>query len=447
MLNKPTPVWFSRLDRLPPYHEVRVPEEIAEEVLVEIFTKWHDPGTVTEMHERWNEIRRSQCRIRQDLAEKDWTKESAHQLVENIAAYAAIAASIATCLPEPYKSVFPPETSRFVFDNLLMAHGESLSEEHPNDPLTSQSLLDNQPAFLRDLPLTDRKWLLLKRTIYYREAFPHVLKEICRLAQAHLGSPVGALLLAHALEPDGLPDIPTSESINAALDSLRASTFNMADRRLEKVFKRPNHFEDRLPQGERKQTLSEALSGAIWKTVAERWGALEALDALARALDGEMNLVAQAVVDDLMNEVQHIFPAAAASYMSNVKIGDGNKRRRTFVNETTLDEGKDVKEDDSEGGNRSIKIRIREVTKETRKQSKVNQEEQEQRILVQQLHGHIPIFLANYPKHTDGIDLYLYDGPLNQEQLAKERGCTVQALHYRMNKAAEQFRKYIKSKD
>ena len=437
MARQPTPAWFSRLDRLPPYHEVCVSEENAAAVLLEIFSMWNEPSTATEMHARWNEVGRFQRSVRQEFEGKDWTKESAHQVVEYLAAQAALFPAVATCLPEQYRAVLPAGTSEFIFSHLLMALGEDWVKEHPHDSLTSQAVLDDLPVHLHELSQADRGWLPLKRAIVNWEAATHVEKELHRRAQAHLGSSAGLLLLARGLQQSAslVPDLATDDLVKAALDRLRRSTYGGASQCIEKI------FEHQRPNGdiERKQTLQTTLSGEIWKTVVTKWGMYEALDALARSLNGEMDIVAQAVVDDITNEVRHIFPEAAASYTTEASNEESPKRRRTFVNERALPDEEEVKENDSREG-RSIKISIREVARERHRHE---QEARDQRLALR----HIPAFLAKYPEHADGIYLYRYDGPLTDQQLAKELGCTAPTIINRKKKAVEAFRKYLKIQD
>jgi hypothetical protein len=426
-----TPAWFSSLEGLPPYHTIRIPDDKVDAWLRQIVELWDHPETKPVMQSIWHGLSSFQRRLTDELAKWDWRNESSHQLLELAVAHGSLQDGLTSFLPKQYQNLFPVDVLQFLFAHQLLAVGESWLHDHPEDQVTAPSVLDALPESMRLLSREDRSALPLKRAIVTWMAAPFVGEEIGRRSKGHVGFSAAALVFVHdlfglKLADQFIPDREVENIVSSAIDTLRASSWRQAKDRTGQALKCTSGDEHAA-------ILNEHLSGAAWETVTKKWGHLKGLDVLARALDGELNVAPRAIVDDIMGDLSHIFPSAAASFTETTPASGARHRR--YVTEVPLPGESqsdpytsNAEEEDQVASGDRLRVSITE-----RPEDQID------------LAGLKPLcerFLSEHPEHREGLDLYLYDGPLTQEQQAKKLRIRVQTLINRKNRAVKALRSW-----
>lgn len=379
------PTWFPTLESLPPYHTVRVPPEHVETWLDGIIQFAQQPATHTTYRELWSR----QQRIAQNIASSNWEQDSSHQLIWWSLAHGSLRYGLDTFLPPPYDGL-PLAVRQWLYVHAFLVQG---------------------PQAIPQVERIMAIWL----------AAPVVGAALSKRARKQLGTPAGVLLFVHDLNRliEASPatiDQDIDAVAERAIKLLRPSTWREAAERT---------------QGQCRTTLAGHLSSAIWETIATKWGHLQGLDAIAQALDGNMNITPTAVADDIMNDLRHIFPSAAASYTEK-DPANPKKRLRRYVSEIPIDQDDDQEEAKGKAQLMSADQLCMSIT-----------ERHDERLDLDKLKAALPRFLGEHPEHRDGLDLYLYDGPLTQQQQAKVLGVAVKTLNNRENRAVSAFRTWV----
>jgi hypothetical protein len=210
--------------------------------------------------------------------------------------------------------------------------------------------------------------------------------------------------------------------IQEIMDKLRACCWKVTEERVLRVV-----HDERIV----KHTLKTQLSSEICETVVTRWGGLDGLDALAKALDGKFHFIPRVVADRVMDprKLRELFPVL--DERRSVRLPADNDDSVVLVK-------------------RCVKERVNGEKKEREYECKpsrftlsITEEDpsypssryrQADRVLAD--------FLKRYPEYEDGIQLLLSDEPLNS--LSKARGRTVQTIINRKKKAKEALERFAK---
>ncbi len=196
----------------------------------------------------------------------EWSSLSSHSLVSIMHTSLQVRQTLAQFLPEPYRREVSAD------EHLLLCMLGLLAEE--------------------------QREVIAHHILLFIIMVPYVQAELVRRAHTHVGFPAALLVLLHQLEASAdvawQPSAAGDAMATVALHRLMKSTVRSSISRAA----------GRAPE----QELRDNLPGEIWQTVIRRFGQRDALDVLARAFDGQLNIAPRAIVDDVIEHLTEVLP-------------------------------------------------------------------------------------------------------------------------------------------
>lgn len=218
------------------------------------------------MEDLWGRLRTAEAALRSEFEGRNWSEVSSWQLLEWLDAAIGVHLGVEAFLP-PRLDRLPLPVRRFLYVHVfLFAAGARLAENRAIRP------------------------------IWYAAAAPFLTEEFERRAQQHMGAEAGVLLLIMG----ALRLTPANQS--GLLERDATATVD----RLTKIVGKM-----RVPPQDRPE-----IPGQIPITLGGRWGQLDPIESLARALEGELDIAPRAVRDDLVEQA--------------IKALTGEKKRARF---------------------------------------------------------------------------------------------------------------------
>jgi hypothetical protein len=240
---------------------------------------------------------------------------------------------------------------------------------------------------------------------------PAVHREVRRRRQQHVGAPAADLVWHHQCEPLDCPETEAAQLTENALAALRRATVRDASRRLKL----------QLDPAQALAVDREAqLRSQVWKTVIERWGHLSPLEAMAAALDGNLDIAPRAIVDDLIEQMR---PDMRAS-RREMALPAADDTLRVSLRDSTLIQRIE---------RRSIQEQL-SVTEE-------GWTHPWRQMTVRDATRRLEQFRRGAPEHADGLALLLSEESVRS--LASARGVSPQAIRQRKARTLTALRQFF----
>jgi len=207
----------------------------------------------------WKRVWAVQVIVHDALGIMNWSQVPSHTLVAIAEAYVALQTSIHTFLPSRFDDL-DLALRRSLYISALVIDG--LEEAEKGDP----------PPLLRTHCTT---------LIFMAGSHPHLDAELARREREHVGFHAGKLLLLMAgfRRMGRIAESAFAPDAVHAVETLRKAAW-------------------RMTPGEKR----DELTGGIPLTLHDRWGSLDPFDALARSLDGELDIAPRAIRDALVKQ-------------------------------------------------------------------------------------------------------------------------------------------------
>ncbi len=259
ILYRGRPSWFTlALDRPSPWAEIRIDPAGARAWVAGVAELWLPPGPAPELVRLWEQFIACQARMREDLDRMEWSEVSAWDLVAWVEAAVSVQLGILRFLP-PEVADLDPNVRRWLFVQALILKGlETAASGELAHPLL--------PA--------------LRAAASYMGGDAADAK-IGRRGAGHVGFLAGMLCLLMAALRQGALGSALAGDQERAVEALKKSVWR------------------RVPAEQHPEVL-----GQIQLTLEERWGQLDPLETLARALQGELNIAPRAIQDDLLDQLR-----------------------------------------------------------------------------------------------------------------------------------------------
>lgn len=391
MGRQPRPAWFGPA----PYRMVRVREDHVQEWLARLVAVLKDEEALGAVLRRlWAEFERARTA---SLDALDLQGFDSWSLVQTVEAGLACERAIEEFLPEPWATRFPPEAVWLLFMYALLIKALDRALEDPFEPFVTPEVSATLPPHLREIPLEDRVLLPALRAEFDRVVAAEAKRELLRRGGARRGFP-GAVILYLMRAERAAPRILTEADVDVELatEDLVTQVMKLLARRGGRWVWPALRAET---QGERRaEATGEApLTLDAW---AKSSKVKDELEILARALEGELDVIPLAVARDLQNRAK---PEArwAESLVGEEEI------RITIEEETPPDPAA------------ALDSRL-------------------------DAHRQVEQFVAAHPRHRVGIELALSDASLTEA--AAKRGVTVSALSQRRTAAIRAFNEWVRGK-
>jgi hypothetical protein len=237
---------------------------------------WAAPATNPLMRYLWGGFLSSEAHFRERLSDVNWERVTPWHLIQFVHVGASVSDGIESCTPE-LPDLARGDRARIYFHAVLIAAFRySIESGVPSQVLDSAG----------EVPAV--RWAVMKALsgAACYAMVPHVRRELSRQGEAHVG--YAAALLEIGRRADHLAPIfgTVDADLIGRLTGGRRS-------RMRRVL---------AEQGLNKSLIVDFLNGLAGQatiTAASRWGHVEPLELLGRALQGELNVAPMAIQDDL----------------------------------------------------------------------------------------------------------------------------------------------------
>ncbi len=373
------------------------------------------PANQPVFDEWWDSFFSAMPLISERLETTDWTRVRSLDLMTIVLVHVAIETGVKRCLPATVlpSGVKPPEPVRQVLPALyflgLLAFGHHLVEQgQQRHPLLDAARV---PAIKRIVEEAMASRLpgcrAAIRAATFRVAGFYAQAECTRRMGKHIGRFVGPLLFLWELAAlGGRGSLHVSEGVEIGLEAVRKMTWK----------KIPGEVKDWIVSEEGTGTVSrfdvikQAVDWQTMETVSTRWRNLNALEGCVAIMDGKLNIVLQAVADDLKDQARRAWKG------EEVVVRFEDLKRKADGTDT---------EDTEEAT-----IHVEEVVGAQSPEESLDTDRSINELLSQ--------FVAEYPRHEDGIRILLSPKPL--PRLAKERGVPEGAVKKRRERAKKDLK-------
>lgn len=388
--------------------------------------------------EWWDPFFSAMPLISERLKATDWTQVSSLHLMTIVLVHVAIEAGVKRCLPTTLlpSGVTPPEPLRRALPMLyflgLLALGHRLADEGRREhPLLKAARV---PAIERVVeeamasrPPGSRAAI---RAAVFRLAGFYAQAECTRRTGKQIGRFVGPLLFLRDLANFGRRgSLHVREGVEIGLKAIRKMTWKKipggvkdwivredgtksvptakeGSPQLDRIGRKGSTKEVEPPKEVSPfEVIKHAVDRQTIETASTRWRNLNALEGCVAIMDGKLNIITQAIADDLKDQARHAWK--------------GEEVVVRFEDLKPKADGPDTE------GTEEATIHVEEVAGAQSPEESLDTDRTINELLSQ--------FVAEHPGHEDGIRILL--SPKRLPELAKERGITVGAVKKRRERA------------